>query len=95
MSHEPSHSTEHLPPPAAQADEHVAGFKLVAVGMSALRRGGIVDAGQIDKAVKGRNKSATRITALRARLGSVRCLRLAALLRSPPDSLLPHAHFVR
>ena len=36
MSHEPSHSTEHLPPPAAQADEHVAGFKLVAVGMSAL-----------------------------------------------------------
>jgi hypothetical protein len=36
MSHEPSHSTEHLPPPAAQADEHVAGFKLVAVGVIAL-----------------------------------------------------------
>jgi hypothetical protein len=36
MSYEPSHSTEHLPPPPAQADEHVAGFKLVAVGVAAL-----------------------------------------------------------
>jgi hypothetical protein len=36
MSHEPSHSTEHLPPPAAQADEHVAGVKIVAVGIAAL-----------------------------------------------------------
>ena len=36
MSHEPSHSTEHLPPPEAQADEHVAGFKIVAVGVAAL-----------------------------------------------------------
>jgi hypothetical protein len=36
MSHEPSHSTEHLPPPEAQADEHVAGFKIVAVGVIAL-----------------------------------------------------------
>lgn len=36
MSHEPSHSTEHLPPPPAQADEHVAGSKLVAVGVIAL-----------------------------------------------------------
>ena len=36
MSHEPSHSTEHLPPPEAQADDHVAGTKLVAVGVIAL-----------------------------------------------------------
>ncbi|MFL5311237.1 MAG: hypothetical protein ACJ79H_12365 [Myxococcales bacterium] len=36
MSHEPSHSTEHLPPPEAQADEHVASFKVVAVGVVAL-----------------------------------------------------------
>ena len=36
MSHEPSHSTEHLPPPEAQADEHVAGFKVVAIGVTAL-----------------------------------------------------------
>ena len=36
MSHEPSHSTEHLPPPEAQADEHVASFKIVAVGVIAL-----------------------------------------------------------
>jgi hypothetical protein len=36
MSHEPSHSTEHLPPPQAQADEHVASFKVVAVGIVAL-----------------------------------------------------------
>jgi hypothetical protein len=36
MSHEPSHSTEHLPPPEAQADEHIAGFKVVAVGVIAL-----------------------------------------------------------
>ena len=36
MSHEPSHSTEHLPPPEAQADEHIAGFKVVAVGVISL-----------------------------------------------------------
>jgi hypothetical protein len=36
MSHEPSHSTEHLPPPEAQADEHVASFKVVAVGIVSL-----------------------------------------------------------
>ncbi len=36
MSYEPSHSTEHLPPPEAQADEHVAGFKVVAIGVTAL-----------------------------------------------------------
>jgi hypothetical protein len=36
MSHEPSHSTEHLPPPQAQADERVASFKIVAVGIIAL-----------------------------------------------------------
>jgi len=36
MSHEPSRSTEHLPPPEAQADEHVATFKIVAVGVIAL-----------------------------------------------------------
>jgi hypothetical protein len=36
MSHEPSHSTEHLPPPAAQADEHVSSFKVVAIGVTAL-----------------------------------------------------------
>jgi hypothetical protein len=36
MSHEPSHSTEHLPPPEAQADERIASFKIVAVGVVAL-----------------------------------------------------------
>jgi hypothetical protein len=36
MSHEPSHSTEHLPPPEAQADEHISGFKVVAVGVISL-----------------------------------------------------------
>ena len=36
MSYEPSHSTEHLPPPEAQADEHIAGYKVVAVGVTAL-----------------------------------------------------------
>jgi hypothetical protein len=36
MSYEPSHSTEHLPPPSAQADEHVASVKIVAVGVIAL-----------------------------------------------------------
>jgi hypothetical protein len=36
MSHEPSHSTEHLPPPEAQADEHIASFKIVTVGVVAL-----------------------------------------------------------
>jgi hypothetical protein len=36
MSYEPSHSTEHLPPPEAQADEHVASFKIVSVGIGAL-----------------------------------------------------------
>ena len=36
MSHEPSHSTEHLPPPEAQADERVSSFKIVAVGVIAL-----------------------------------------------------------
>ncbi len=36
MSHEPSHNTEHLPPPPAQADEHVSTFKVVAVGVTAL-----------------------------------------------------------
>jgi hypothetical protein len=36
MSHQPSHSTEHLPPPEAQADEHVAGTKVVAIGVTAL-----------------------------------------------------------
>jgi hypothetical protein len=36
MNHEPSHSGEHLPPPEAQADEHIAGFKVVTVGVIAL-----------------------------------------------------------
>ena len=36
MSHEPSHSTEHLPPPEAQADEHVASGRIIAVGVLAL-----------------------------------------------------------
>lgn len=36
MSHEPSHSTEHMAPPQAQADEHVASFKVVAVGVISL-----------------------------------------------------------
>jgi len=36
MSHEPSHSTENLPPPEAQADERVASGKIVAIGVTAL-----------------------------------------------------------
>jgi len=36
MSHEPSHSTEHLPPPEAQADERVASGKVLLVGIVAL-----------------------------------------------------------
>jgi len=36
MSHEPSHSTEHLPPPEAQADERVASGKVIAIGVVSL-----------------------------------------------------------
>jgi hypothetical protein len=36
MSHEPSHSTEHLPPPEAQADESIASGKVLFVGIVAL-----------------------------------------------------------
>jgi hypothetical protein len=36
MSYEPSHSTEHLPPPDAQASETVATGKIVLVGLIAL-----------------------------------------------------------
>jgi hypothetical protein len=36
MSYEPSHSTEHLPPPELQADEHVASGKVIAIGIAAL-----------------------------------------------------------
>jgi hypothetical protein len=36
MSHEPSHSTEILPPPEAQADESIASGKILLVGIVAL-----------------------------------------------------------
>jgi hypothetical protein len=36
MSHEPSHSTEHLPPPPAQAEEAIASGKVLLVGILAL-----------------------------------------------------------
>ena len=36
MSHEPSHSSEHLPPPEAQAEEAISWLKVFAVGTSAL-----------------------------------------------------------
>ena len=36
MSHEPSHSTETLPPPEAQADEAVASGRVFLVGMLSL-----------------------------------------------------------
>ena len=36
MSHEPSHSTETLPPPEAQAEEAVASGKVLLVGILAL-----------------------------------------------------------
>jgi len=36
MSHEPSHSTEHLPPPEAQADERIASGKVLLVGILSL-----------------------------------------------------------
>ena len=36
MSHEPSHSTEHLAPPEAQAEEAISWVKVFAVGISAL-----------------------------------------------------------
>ncbi|HZX67222.1 MAG TPA: hypothetical protein VFE76_17595 [Myxococcales bacterium] len=36
MSHEPSHSVEHLPPPEAQAEEAIASGKVLLVGIIAL-----------------------------------------------------------
>jgi hypothetical protein len=36
MSHEPSHVTEHMPPPAAQAEEAISWFKVIGTGVSAL-----------------------------------------------------------
>jgi len=36
MSHEPSHSTEHMPPPEAQADERIASGKVLFIGIFAL-----------------------------------------------------------
>jgi len=36
MSHEPSHSTEHLPQPEAQADERIASGKVLFIGIFAL-----------------------------------------------------------
>jgi hypothetical protein len=36
MSHEPSHSTEHLPPPEAQSEEAVASGKVLLVGIVSL-----------------------------------------------------------
>lgn len=36
MSHEPSHSTEHLPPPEAQAEEAISWGKVIGVAVGAL-----------------------------------------------------------
>ncbi|MFL5249921.1 MAG: hypothetical protein ACJ79V_19025 [Myxococcales bacterium] len=36
MSHEPSHSVEHLPPPEAQAEEAIASGKVLLVGIISL-----------------------------------------------------------
>jgi len=36
MSHEPSHSVQHLPPPEAQAEEAIASGKVLLVGIIAL-----------------------------------------------------------
>jgi hypothetical protein len=36
MSHKPSHSTEHMAPPPAQAEESIAWFKVIGVGAGAL-----------------------------------------------------------
>jgi hypothetical protein len=36
MSYEPSHSTDHLPPPEAQADEQIASAKIWGIGIAAL-----------------------------------------------------------
>ena len=36
MSHQPSHSTEHLPPPEAQAEEAISWGKVIGVGLAAL-----------------------------------------------------------
>ena len=36
MSHEPSHSTEHMSPPPAQAEEIINWFGVIGIGMSAV-----------------------------------------------------------
>ena len=36
MSHEPSHSTEHMPPPAEQAEEGIQWAAVIGVGIGAL-----------------------------------------------------------
>jgi hypothetical protein len=36
MSHEPSHATEHMAPPAAQAEERIDWFKVIGVGVLSL-----------------------------------------------------------
>jgi hypothetical protein len=36
MSHEPSHSTEHLPPPPAQAEEGIRWFAVIGVGVGSM-----------------------------------------------------------
>ena len=36
MSHEPSHSTEHMPPPPAQAEEGIAWFGVIGTGLAAI-----------------------------------------------------------
>ena len=36
MSHEPSHATEHMAPPAAQAEEAISWFKVIGTGLGAL-----------------------------------------------------------
>jgi hypothetical protein len=36
MSHEPSHSSEHLPPPELQAEEAISWVKVIAIAVSAV-----------------------------------------------------------
>jgi hypothetical protein len=36
MSHEPSHSTEHMPPPEAQAEEGIGWFGVIGTGIASI-----------------------------------------------------------
>jgi hypothetical protein len=36
MSHEPSHATEHMPPPPAQAEEGIRWFSVIGIGVASI-----------------------------------------------------------